>query len=79
MIGLQTVLPLALKAGLSPELIIEKIAVNPRKILGLPNPHFEKGISANFILFDPAEKWTFDEQTNYSKSENSPFMNENLT
>ncbi|MGV3686779.1 MAG: dihydroorotase [Daejeonella sp.] len=79
MIGLQTVLPLALKAGLSPELIIEKISVNPRKILGLPAPHLDKGISANFILFDPAEKWTFDEQTNYSKSENSPFMNENLT
>lgn len=79
MIGLQTVLPLVLKAGLSPELIIEKISVNPRKILGLPAPHLDKGISANFILFDPAEKWTFDEQTNYSKSENSPFMNENLT
>ncbi len=78
-IGLQTVLPLALKAGLSPELIVEKLAVNPRKILGMPNPVLEKGNSANFILFDPAEKWKFDEQTNYSRSNNSPFMNENLS
>ena len=77
--GLQTAFPLALKAGLSPEQIVEKMSVNPRKILGLSNPVLETGNSANFILFDPSEEWTFDEKTNYSRSENSPFMNENLS
>ncbi len=77
--GLQTVLPLALKAGLSLELVVEKTALNPRRILGLPNPVLEEGNSANFILFDPAEKWTFDEQTNYSRSKNSPFIGESLS
>jgi len=77
--ALQTAFPLALKAGLTPKLVIEKMSVNPRMILGLSNPVFEKGNSANFILFDPTKKWTFDEKTNYSKSKNSPFMGENLT
>ncbi|MEJ7691815.1 dihydroorotase [Daejeonella sp.] len=76
--GLQTALPLALKAGLSPEQIVEKMAINPRKVLGLSNPVLEAGKSANFILFDPSEEWTYDEETNYSKSENSPFFGEKL-
>lgn len=76
--GLQTVLPLALKAGLSPELIVEKLAVNPRNILGLGDPALEEGKSANFILFDPSEDWVLDESTNVSKSVNSPFMGETL-
>ncbi|MGB4399063.1 MAG: dihydroorotase [Daejeonella sp.] len=77
--GLQTALPLAIKAGLSPDQIVEKMAVNPRKILGLPMPVLEAGNSANFILFDTSEQWTLDEKTNFSKSENSPFMGEILT
>ncbi|MES3017874.1 MAG: dihydroorotase [Bacteroidota bacterium] len=77
-IGLQTALPLALKAGLSPEQIVEKMSVNPRKILGLPIPALEEGISANFILFDPSEEWAYDEKSNYSRSKNSPFIGESL-
>ncbi len=74
MIGLQTALPLALKAGLEPELIVEKLALAGRKILGLPVQELESGNSANFIVFDPSEEWTLDEETNASKSSNSPFM-----
>jgi dihydroorotase len=77
--ALQTALPLALKAGLSPEQIVEKMSVNPRKILGLLNPVLEAGNSANFILFDPSDEWTFDEKSNYSRSANSPFMGTNLS
>lgn len=77
-IGLQTVLPLALKAGLSPELIVEKLSTAPRKLLGIAIPPLELGISANFILFNPTEKWTFDAKTNLSKSSNSPFMGQEL-
>lgn len=77
--GLQTAFPLALKAGLSPELIVEKMSVNPRNILGLPNAVLETGNSGNFILFDTSEEWIFDESTNVSRSVNSPFMAEKLT
>lgn len=78
-IGLQTVLPLALKAGLSPELIVEKLAISPRKLLGIAIPGFDLGISANFILINPIEKWTLNEKSNKSKSYNSPFMGQELT
>ena len=78
-IGLQTVLPLALKSGLSPEMIVEKLAISPRKLLGITIPIFDLGISANFILFNPIEKWTLNEKSNKSKSNNSPFMGQELT
>lgn len=78
-IGLQTVLPLALKSGLSPEQIVEKLAISPRKVLGIQIPAFDLGISANFILFNPIEKWTLNEETNKSKSFNSPFVGQELT
>lgn len=78
-IGLQTVLPLTLKAGLSAEQVVEKLAIAPRKVLGIAIPAFDLGISANFILFNPIEKWTLNEETNKSKSFNSPFMGQELT
>ncbi|EOR96194.1 Dihydroorotase [Arcticibacter svalbardensis MN12-7] len=77
-IGLQTALPLALKAGLSPALIVEKMAINPRQILHLPIPGFEKGDEVNLVLFNPEEEWTFEASTNKSKSANSPFINHKL-
>ncbi|WP_395805238.1 dihydroorotase [Daejeonella sp.] len=78
-IGLQTVLPLALKSGLSPEQIVEKLAISPRKLMGIEIPSFDLGISANFILFNPLEKWTLNEDSNKSKSFNSPLMGQQLT
>ena len=78
-IGLQTVLPIALKAGLSPEMILEKLAIGPRKVLGLAIPDLEVGNSANFILFNPSEEWTLNEESNRSKSCNSPFIGQTLT
>ena len=77
-IGLQTVLPLALKAGLSPEEIVTKLAINPRKILGLALPVFKEDEPANMVLFDTTTEWHFDAETNYSKSSNSPFINTKL-
>ncbi|MBC7913384.1 MAG: amidohydrolase family protein, partial [Pyrinomonadaceae bacterium] len=76
--GLQTLLPLALKAGLTPEVLVEKLAINSRQILNLPIPIFEEGEKANFILFDIEEDWIFDSTTNRSKSVNTPFLNTTL-
>lgn len=77
-IALQTVLPSALKAGLSLEQVVEKLAISPRKLIGIEIPVFDLGISANFILFNPSEKWIFNEESNKSKSFNSPFMGHEL-
>lgn len=79
MIGLQTALPLALKAGLNPEQIADTLACQPRRILDLPIPGFEEGSEANFVLFDPNRKWILDEKTSFSKSANTPFWGKELT
>ncbi|MDP2414937.1 dihydroorotase [Daejeonella sp.] len=76
--GLQTALPVALKAGLSLETIIEKMAIAPRNILGISIPELKTGNSANFILFNPEEEWELNEESNRSKSSNSPFYGQIL-
>jgi dihydroorotase len=78
MTGLQTTLPLVLKAGLSLDLIIEKLSINPREILDLPQPELSIGSKANLILFNPDESWIFDKQTNRSKASNNPYFNSEL-
>ena len=77
-IGLQTVLPLVLEAGLTNDQLIDKLAIGPRRVLGLPMPEFREGATANFIVFDTEIKWRFDKQSNRSKSGNSPLMGKEL-
>ena len=76
--GLETQLGLALtelyhKKVLSLDQLIEKMAINPRKILNLPIPKFEVGEVANFTIIDLNEIWTSDLSKSKSKSKNSPF------
>ena len=78
-IALQTVLPLLVRAGLSAELIVEKLAINPRKLLKLPVPVLEEGQLANFTVYNPTERWTYNLDNNYSKSANTPLLNKELT
>ena len=78
-ITLQTVLPLLLKAGLPLPLIIEKLAIAPRKLLKLNVPKIEVGELANFCVFNVSKDWTFNFITNKSKSTNSPLFNTVLT
>lgn len=77
-IALQTVLPMVLKAGLSLDIIFEKLVVSPRNILGLEVPELKTGNSANFTLFNPEEEWMFNEESNKSKSSNSPLFGQKL-
>ena len=72
-------LPLLLKAGLTVEQIVEKLSINPRKILGLEVPVIEEGAEANLLLFSPTKKWIFDRDSNKSKSANSPLFGQELT
>src|SRR6195952_3337006 len=51
-IGLQTALALCLKARLEIDLIVQKLAVNPRKILNVEVPNITEGQKANLVVFD---------------------------
>ena len=53
--------------------LIEKLTVNPRKILQLPLPCIREGESANLTLFDSEAAWKFEEHHIKSKSKNTPF------
>ena len=74
MLGLQTAFALALKAGLTVSEIVDKMAINPRKILGLPLPSIGESQKANLVLFDVDTEWEYNLQNNFSKSTNSPFL-----
>ncbi|AMR33224.1 dihydroorotase [Mucilaginibacter sp. PAMC 26640] len=77
-IGLQTAFALAVKAGLPVGLIVEKLSINPRKILNVDAPLFAEGENANLVLLDINAEWEYTRATNKSKSYNSPFMGQNL-
>ncbi|GAB2686115.1 dihydroorotase [Mucilaginibacter koreensis] len=77
-LGLQSAISLAMQAGLSPELAVEKMSVNSRQILGLPVPLIAEGEAANMVLFDAEAEWEYNRQNNQSKSYNSPLLGNNL-
>jgi dihydroorotase len=77
-IGLQTVLPLLIKAGLNEQQIVEKLAVNSRQVVGLTLPEIKEGEVANLVLFSMNENWIFDQESNRSKSRNSPLFGKEL-
>jgi len=83
-IGLETELGLALselyhKNVLTIEQIVEKFAVNPRKILNINVPEIKEGEIANLTIFDADLIWTVDKTKFYSRSKNTPFDKRLLT
>jgi len=77
-VALQTAFSIALKAGLDMELIVQKLAVNPRRIFGIEAAFIAEGQKANLALFDAGAEWEYNKQSNKSKSYNSPFIGQNL-
>ena len=78
MISLQTAFSTALEAGLTVDTIIEKMAINPRKVLNVEVPVIAEGQKANLVVFDKDAEWVYDKFTNKSKSYNSPFIGQKL-
>ncbi len=83
-IGLETELGLALselyhKGVLTIEQLVEKFAINPRKILNIEVPQIKEGEIANLTIFDPDLIWTVDKTKMKSKSKNTPFDKKLLT
>lgn len=80
-IGLETAFGLInkyLSNHLSLSKIIEKIAINPRKLLQVEETKILEGNAANLTLFDPELEWEFKKEDIVSKSVNTPFLGEKL-
>lgn len=78
MVGFETALPLSItylvKPGhLTMEQLVEKMCVNPSKILGLNKGSLEVGSSADLTIIDMDEEFIVNIDKFSSKSKNSPF------
>jgi dihydroorotase len=78
-ISLQTTFALTIRAGLDIGLIVQKLAISPREILGVDIPVIALGKEANLVLVDTDGEWEFNRRNNRSKSYNSPFLGQTLT
>ena len=58
--------------------LIEKISINPRKILKMQELVIQEGENANITLFNPDLEWEFTADDIKSKSFNTPFIGEKL-
>ncbi|MEI6862976.1 MAG: dihydroorotase, partial [Candidatus Omnitrophota bacterium] len=59
--------------------LVEKLASNPARILGLKSGTLEKGSLADITIIDPKKEYTITRETLESKSKNSPFVGWRLT
>lgn len=77
--GLETALALAItvlhvERGMKLKRIVELLATNPAKILGLSERGtLAKGAYADVTIFDPKAKWKYEVRKSRSKSRNTPF------
>jgi len=77
-IGLETSLPLFVKALIEPGLIdwphlVAAMSTRPAQLLGVAGGTLKVGSPADVTLIDPATEWTVDVENMRSKSRNTPF------
>ncbi len=80
-IGMETSLAAtltALQGKLSLSEILEKMSVNPARILGIPGGTLREGANADVVLFDPEKEWVVDPEKLHGKSKNTPFKGRKL-
>lgn len=78
LVGFETAIPLAVTYLVKPghltiEQLVEKMSINPSKILGLNKGTLEVGKTADITIIDVNEEFVVDIQKFKSKSKNSPF------
>jgi dihydroorotase len=77
-LGLETMLPLCvthlIEAGrLTWPQLIEKVTINPARVLGIDRGTLSVGVPADVTVIDPNAEWRIDVSKFQSKSRNSPF------
>ncbi len=80
-LGLETALPLCnehlVQSGvLTMPQMLAKLTCNPADMYGLDAGYLAEGGPADLVIFSPKETWTFEKA--HSKSQNSPFLGEEL-
>jgi dihydroorotase len=82
-IGLETSLPLSLGLvrdeilGLS--VLVEKMSLNPARILGIERASLKPGAIADISIIDPNLEWVVEADKLASKSKNSPWLGVKMT
>lgn len=82
MLGLEAALPLCIEklvkeAGMSMSEVLDKLTAKPAAMYNIDRGDLRVGGPADIVIFNPDEKWRV---TGFrSKSQNSPFMGEELT
>ena len=84
LVGLETALGLVLTELVRPGLLsLEdlalKMAINPRRLLGLPAGGISPGKPADLTLVDLERAWSVDPSSFRGKSRNTPFAGRHLT
>lgn len=77
-VGLETAFGLTwtalVKTGvITPRQMVEKMSVNPAKILGIDKGSLAVGKVADVVIADPEKLYTIDKDKFYSKGKNTPF------
>ncbi|MGN1116194.1 MAG: dihydroorotase [Candidatus Ornithomonoglobus sp.] len=77
-VGLETSLGLGIKhlvkeGVLTMSQLIEKMSLNPSRILGISKGTLSPGHAADVVIFDPEKEWTVDITKLHSKGKNSPY------
>ncbi|NLH97430.1 MAG: dihydroorotase [Clostridiaceae bacterium] len=78
MVGFETALPLAVTRLVKPgiitmEKLVEKMSLNPARLLGIGKGTLEPGSTADITIVDIDAEFTVDPERFESKSKNSPF------
>jgi dihydroorotase len=82
-IGIETLLPLSIRHLVDPghlswSQLIEKLATNPARVLGINRGTLREGRPADVTIIDPSEEWTIDVERFRSRSRNSPFHGQSI-
>ena len=77
-IGLETLLPVCVTALIQPghltwPRLIEKLTLQPARILGIDQGTLQTGAAADVTIIDPSTEWSIDVAEFRSKSRNTPF------
>ncbi|HPT87488.1 MAG TPA: dihydroorotase [Bacillota bacterium] len=83
MIGLETALAviwteMVCTGILTPEQLVERMSVNPARILKVAGGRLRPGDPADVVIFNPDKQWTVRSEELVSKSKNSPFIGKKL-
>jgi dihydroorotase len=78
MVGLETLLGLVITKLIKPGHLdwltaLEKLTINPARVLGIPKGTLAIGAEADVTIIDPDFTWTVDPKQFRSKSPNTPF------